>query len=473
VLKLKNQKTILKNHLISGLVVFTVLIGSLAVFGQIAKAQGQPSMISPPLHNLGNSAYIMDNEKEIATARWDTINAENEEIFQGYLGWDTQKIGYADFAALYNSGKTKKIKRGRVMIDGWGQGSLPDPNIAASYNLATLKALLKYGVEVRFYNPTTTMSALLTPGKSMGRMHFKVTWLKGQNIVESGDPNNLSINFRADHHLGKRGVGYRSTETMMQGPVYLDVQEYIEDAWAHGTAPDLSSVTDDELANAERNLERYFKAAKAIREKNPAIDWASKLKPIESIKFIHDTVEQKGILFPLHDRFQSFIDSSEKTEGPLYLISPYIDLPTPLFEAIKRARQRGVEVTVITTSMQSSDMKMSSYVFVPQAENLQALGVKVYIHDNKDLLHIKMVKQGNTVFSGLSDNLNNRSKETDIEGGYEFTDPKYAADADQIINTLITKETKPFDSSTLTTGTMCLVRVWQAFSQVPFIHNQL
>jgi len=468
-LKDKRESLKTKINLISRLVVLVIATGSLGLFDPMAWGQGQPGLNSP--NSRGNKAYLMDDEKEIATARWDLINMEPREIFQVYLEWDTQKLGYANFAALYNSGKTKKIK-GRVMIDGWGVNNLPNLNIADSFNLATLKALKNKGVEVRFYNPVSRYTDLLNPGSSMGRMHFKVTWLKSLNIIETGDLNNLNINFRADNRPGKKGLGYRSTETMVQGPISLDVAEFAESIWSHGTVPDLSSVTDEELRQAERNLERYFGAATAIREKAPSIDWFSKLEEVDSIKFIHDDLNNKGKVFPLDDEFVKIIDGTEVIDGPLTLVSPYIDLPKPLFKSVKKARKRGVPVNVITTSMDSSDMKMASYVFIPQAEKLQALGVKVYVHEDMDLLHVKLIKRGNVVLLS-SHNFNRRSKMTDIEAGFEYGDKNYASKVDTLINKLITEESKPFDPSKLSLATMCNVRIWQALTKIPFIGNQL
>ena len=222
-------------------------------------------------NSKGNKALFLDDETEVGSARWDFIKNETGEIFMDYLLFDFPKVGNAMLSLLWHKAKTEGVKS-RIVIDGWGPEVWDD----CALRLPLLKVLADAGVEIKVFNPVNRSSfTTYLNFDSAKRDHGKILYLKDQKVAALGDRNVQNINFRLQKTSNKTGLSYRSTEVFVQGNATQDVSNYLEDLWQVAKSPDLSTVTPEQMAKAERDMERYYKRVSQISY--PSQDWTARM----------------------------------------------------------------------------------------------------------------------------------------------------------------------------------------------------
>lgn len=408
-------------------------------------------------------AYFMDDEKEVAQARWDLIKNENKEVFAAFLLFDGNKAGRVALAAAREA--RRRGARVRILTDAWNMESWMDETI----DRATMAALIKEGVEIRQFNPVdvTSKSKYLNPD-NFKRMHDKLIYFGGQNIAATGDRNMQNINFRLQKTNGQSGKSYRSIETLIQGEVVEDIKSYMERSWNISEVPDLEGITEEDIIRANRNMDRVLKVAQ--NSSLPTVDWEAKLQDVESLKLLADVPGKKGIEFPIEEEI---VEKIKGAKSKVVIVSPYIRLTGDLLKEIKAAKARGVkEVEILTAAFSRTDSKASSVAFAPQAKELMALGIKVSQLEGKDLLHAKAVRIDNEFSYITGHNFNGRSRFTDQESGVCVKCADYANRVDNFIAS-VRKESVPFNLGPTSFGRACKNKVIQFMIKVPLIGHQI
>jgi cardiolipin synthase len=129
----------------------------------------------------------------------------------------------------------------------------------------------------------------------------------------------------------------------------------------------------------------------------------------------------------------------------LLISSPYLIPDAGLFDALRLARFRGVDVRVL--SLYRPDHYVSYYAGRYFSAGLLAIGVKVYQY-RKGMMHAKlMMVDGRWAMVG-SANLDNRSLHLNFEVGCALTDPALVADLEAAFERDL-KEAVPLDREVL------------------------
>lgn len=405
------------------------------VRGPPVHLQVVPPAAQSPFKEHPGRALFMDKEEDVGNARWDLIKGESKEIFAAYYLWDGNKVGAATLAGLREAAQKRGAKV-RVILDGWA----PENWVDATLDADVLKALKESGVEIRIFNPVdlSKFTTYLKPG-TYNRMHDKLLYLGGQKVLETGDRNVQNINFRMQRKGGKAGISYKSTAAIMQGDAVDEAKQHLEDLWEVSKAPDLSEATPEGTAKAHENFDRYLNVMNSA--KHTPQDWVSKMVPVESIQFVHDSPGKKGGLSPLD---QEFIKEMDKATDHITVTTPYPNFPKEYVEAFHRALTRKVKVQIIVPAVETTDVKISLDVFAMQSYELQKMGVQIFTHQGPDFLHGKSLEiDGKTAYVGSS-NMNMRGSRTDSESGVIVRDAAYAKQLEAFNQHLFTQETKPY-----------------------------
>lgn len=381
-------------------------------------------------------ALLLEDEEQVAKARWDFLRAENKEILATYFLWDRDKVGMVTLTEIL-----KAVRRGakaKILIDGWGPAQWEDCQIKPG----TLKTLQREGVEIRYFNlPREGSKILKYLPSNLGRSHDKLMILGEGKTVFIGDRNVQNINFRLQKTNGKTGESYRSVEVIAQGPASLRAREYFIEMWngKKVNAPDLSGVSWKEEQDAFWNLDRY---SRLLNEMYSApIDWQSKMNEVQSIQFVSDVPGEKRKSFGQELDLLRLFDEAKRT---ITIISPYINLTPRFMGAVEKALARGVKITILSASKDATDARLSSELFEVQANRLIKMGVKIHLHQGPDFMHAKgMIIDDQVSYIG-SHNFDLLSEWLNYESGMIIRDVGFTKQISDFYGEMIQRESKMF-----------------------------
>ena len=374
----------------------------------------------------GNRALFLSEDQAVGFARWDFIQNENKSISSVYYMMDGNKVGASALAGYREAAKRGALVR--LIMDGYTPASWID----TQFDPGVLKAAILDGVQIKMFNPVN-LSNVFTNAKLLTykRTHDKMSVFGGQKTVDLGDRNFQNVNFRLLTKGKNSSTGiksYRSIETFVQGEVVNEAQAYFDEMWKSKKVAelDLSQVTDAQVEQGRKNLDRYLKVmneATAAGKHQPQ-NWFEKMKPVKEVHFFHDSIEGKGRITGGELVIADFIASAQHS---LKIISPYIVL-TPVFEkALEKAIQNGVkDIEVFTAAPFATDVPFSSLAFERQAMKLKKWGVKVYQHQGPELMHAKGLVVDGTKAAIMTHNLDAVSEYVNLESGLIFDDETMA-----------------------------------------------
>ena len=363
-------------------------------------------------------ANVTWDENESLEWRLSGIRKENEEIFASYLLFDGNKVGRLGLA-LMREAKRRGVKKVRLIVDGWPVNLFVDKFI----DLPTIAALASEGVEVRYYNPVNLMSlTTYRNGDFLKRSHDKLLFLRGQNVVHSGDANWQNVNFRRQNTKNLKGKSYLSIEAVIQGEAAKASANHMEHIWQISKAPDFSQVTAQEIKNANKRMDWVLKAVENIPRKYE--DWNVNAMRVDNVTFLAehpDTKPRKLGEYSDIDRLQMDILRNAKSGEKVVLMAPYVRFLPAYLAELELARARNVEVIVYVPAKAASDTSIPSTALELQYPKLEKLGVLVFEVAEGfavgDFLHAKMWRSGSLNWL-TSHNLNPRSTFTDLESGF-------------------------------------------------------
>ncbi|HAA10357.1 MAG TPA: hypothetical protein DCE41_01160 [Cytophagales bacterium] len=366
-----------------------------------------------PKAEIQDKAFFMQDEQQVLQARWDMLRREKQEVFASYYLFDGNRLGRIALAELRQA--AQRGARGRLVVDQVAVDAWRDEKI----DLYTLKALQEDGVEIRQFHPVSFYNPMhYFDWRSYSRLHDKLLYLGGQQVLFTGDRNMQNFNFRSQNSKGKRGMSYRSVEVMTQGSMVEEVLPRMEQVWAESQPYVLENLDTRMVDRARMHLERALAWAQERFPTNPA-NWADTLQPVNRIEFVGDNPALKGQVFPIDERVIHMIQLAKQK---IVIMSPYINLSRLYRRLLQEAIGRGVEVQLITASRASNDNGFSFCIFSTQVKALRKMGIKIFYHQGPDFLHAKMfVVDEEKVLLGAH-NFNHRSTYNDVESGVIIRD---------------------------------------------------
>jgi cardiolipin synthase len=285
-----------------------------------------------------------------------------------------------------------------------------DPTGEALYDLLAHKA--KEGVEVRLlfdamgclYLRGTSLEPLcraggrtaaflpLNPLRSLIRVslrnHRKIVVIDGRVAFAGG----MNI---GDEYLGKsKRLGYwRDSFLRLEGPAATHLQRVFAEDWEFATRDTLGGGL-------------YFPESPPC---GPSAVQVAASGPDQEVNTIREIY------------FAAILAARER----LWIASPYLIPDAGLFDALRLARHRGVDVRVLT--LYKPDHYISYYASRYFSAALLAMGVRVYQY-KKGMMHSKlMLVDGRWAMVG-SANLDNHSLHLNFEVGCALQDPALVAD---------------------------------------------
>jgi putative cardiolipin synthase len=372
----------------------------LALLFTLATALGQPGPL-PTLESAeplnaprSNAPRSLDGDVELLVqrrlahqTRLALIANETRELRYNTFIFGLDETGRSTLGALVDAA-TRGVKV-KLIVDGFHLENL------ARYR-HTLQALMDLGVEVRVFNPVYRH-----PLSINNRNHMKS--LIGTQEMIVGGRNTQNHYFRE----------YIDVEAHVRGPTVQSAASHYDEVFnsPHVRAP-VGTSNLDETLKARRDLLAWAREFRMNR--TPPNRRLSRSTDVEDIRYIGDPAD------PVAKRTaglnQEIVAMINRAERSLEFVNPYVLMSPEVEEAIRRARARGVRVSVMTNSSATTDSGLVARAWEIKREHLLEMGVEVY-ESTQNYVHAKtIIRDGREVFIG-SFNLDMRSFNLNLENG--------------------------------------------------------
>lgn len=329
--------------------------------------------------SVGNAIEVLDDGDAAFQAKWDAIDAaQHQVLFETYI-FVHDAVGAQTLRHLEQA-----AKRGVdvwVLLDQFGSGMLTEDE------LAPLKAA---GAHVMFFNPFVRSLLRFVTGGDRGaltRDHRKLLVVDGRTGFAGG------MNVEARYAGARLGTGeIRDTDVRVDGPAAQDLgnvfrgsvrQAGHEPPVVHpltGPLPEPPGVTVQVLqSNVHRDMRAIQKALRLV---------------------------------------------TRRAQHAVWLCSPYFVPPLGLQRAMKFAARRGVDVRVLTASL-NSDVPAVTRAGRSLYDGLLKAGVRIFEYDARRL-HAKVAVVDKAYAQIGSFNLDRLSNQRNLEVMLSFLDRAHA-----------------------------------------------
>jgi cardiolipin synthase len=311
----------------------------------------------------GNAVVVYHETTDAFTALLEAIESARHYIHLEYFILRSDDTGARLLQLL-----ARKAKEGvevRLLYDGMGSLHL---------KRRSLRPLREAGGQIAAFLPLNPFHSLIRVNL---RNHRKITIVDGRVGFTGG----MNI---GDEYLGKSPVlGYwRDSFVRLEGPVVADLQRVFSEDWLFARRETLSE-------------DKY------VPEQPPAGDVCVQIAdsgPDQEINTIREIY------------FMAIVSARRR----LWIASPYLVPDSGLFDALRAARYRGVDVRILT--LLRPDHYISYYAGLYYAAELLPYGVKIYLY-RKGMMHAKVMVADEGWGMVGSANLDNRSLHLNFEIG--------------------------------------------------------
>ena len=350
---------------------------------------------------------ILATDREAAEARVEVALEAKLELFASYFIIGHDPLSLASLSLLRDA--SRRGVEVRLLVDAqWNQ--IPD---------ALQDHLVDEGVEIREYHPFR-LDRLSWIFK---RMHDKLLIADRRQLI-SGGRNIESTYFGFGHQIDRRN--YLDLDLWVEGGAAAEARSYYEDLWdSRHVRAIRSRSTPAERAAAGATLEphkKWLDAEIALARTDPDRPML-RFFEAEKIEFLHDPVGKTGNAPGVGHALLALLDEAEHTA---VIESPYL-IPSRAFRAgLRRVLGRGVEVRILTNSIQATDNLWAQAGYVGKKKGLVKDGLDLWEYSGPECLHAKAgVIDGRTVIVG-SFNLDPRSEFLNTEVALVVRDPAVA-----------------------------------------------
>jgi cardiolipin synthase A/B len=321
----------------------------------------------------GNAVTVYHDTEKAFAALLDDIGQARQYVHLEYFILRSDATGERLFQLL-----TRKAKEGvevRLLFDALGSLHLKD---------RVLRPLREAGGQVAAFLPLNPLHSLIRINL---RNHRKITVVDGRVGFTGG----MNI---GDEYLGKSPrLGYwRDAFLRVEGPGVTDLQRVFSEDW--------------EFTRKETLAEEKY--APPQPDAGTVCVQIADSGPDQEVNTIREIY------------FLAIINARRR----LWIASPYLVPDSGLFDALRAARYRGVDVRILT--ILRPDHYISYYAGLYYGALMLDLGVKVYLY-SKGMMHAKlMMVDGEWGMVG-SANLDNRSLHLNFEIGCMLHDTEQVA----------------------------------------------
>lgn len=360
-----------------------------------------------------NLFRLLHADYEAAQARADLINSSTTSIETSYYQIADDRMG-AWYLSLLKNAALRGV-RVRLMVDA-EHNDIP-PSVQ--------EHLMACGVHIKEYHPHFTGH----PGWQDRRMHDKTLIVDGRHLIVG------SRNIR-DCHFGRARLNYIDRDAYCQGPVARQARQYFDCLWMcdQVRATDLrpTVVQRIRLATTSRDAEVSPGSPKNVCacdwlatgcgltvcgqpiDCDAGRDWSAEACPACCASFVYDPCGVKGQPNSIEDQLLGLMD---RAHASIVLETPYFVMSKEQKRVLSAAAARGVQITLLTNSLASTDHVLVAAEFHDQKHWLLARGVQIWELAGPIHLHAKSaVVDGTIAFVG-SYNFDPRSQSLNTETG--------------------------------------------------------
>lgn len=406
----------------------------------LTPSKAVPANLTPDMSGI----YVLDDAHDAFVARATLIESADHTLDVQYYIWHKDVSGKILFNMLHRA--AERGVRVRLLLDDNNTNGLD--NILAALDSHP-------NIEVRLFNPF-----LIRKWRALGyltdfprlnrRMHNKS--LTADNYATIVGGRNIGDEY---FNIGK-DTAFADVDILATGRVVTEVSEDFDRYWASDSAYPFKSIVrhaqaqqgfaELEISDNDRNktlslYRRDLEQSKLFEAiKNNRIQWRhvkTKLVSDDPAKALDRARDKPQI----SEKIDEAIGTPEKE---IYLVSPYFVPTKSGTEAIADLKRQGVNVTVLTNSLQATDVAAVHSGYAKYRKPLLKAGVELYelkathaVPKSKDRgltgnpsasLHAKtFIVDRQRVFVG-SFNLDPRSARLNTEMGVVIESPQLAQD---------------------------------------------
>ncbi|WP_456381037.1 phospholipase D-like domain-containing protein [Hydrogenimonas sp.] len=249
-------------------------------------------------------------------------------------------------------------------------------------------------IELKIFNPNPWRRflrnvALVLNIETLGkRMHNKALVADGRTAIVGGR------NIGDEYYLPESPVMFIDADILAVGAVVPEISEAFEIYWRSE-----ESIKAEKILDGAFTPESFTRTLRNFRQINEIFEASGAFETIERSTFM-DAARRGTLKFTLADRAWFYYDlpqkvstskrdnethlssrireDIEKTRESLILVSPYFIPSGPMLERLKAARERNVDITVVTNSLASTDVAVVYSGYRKYIEPLLKMGVKLY-----------------------------------------------------------------------------------------------
>ncbi len=413
-------------------------------------------------HHGDSGFYFMSSDVNAFLARVLLIEAAQKTLDLQYYSFQPDRTGKYMLDRLLLA--AERGVRVRLLLDDWRDRAAMD-------RWLTMMEIYP-NIQVRVFNPflgprefplTRPLEAIFGQKRLRARMHNK-SFIADNSVAIVGGRN------IADDYFGASSDIYmRDLDVMAMGPIVQKVSAVFDDYWNCVLAIPLKALVPYEpSARGLKRVRRELEAERAALENSPygvKMQKSDFLKRAETgeLRLVWARVGEVLADNPLKviNRHHSHLDKMgqqireflESAQGEILIITPYLVPGKAGLQWLRKVRQRGVTVKILTNSLASTDEIVAQFGYMHYRKALLPMGVQLYelrpvpgrrgeedeppeeehtLHlggSSQGALHAKLiVLDGRWVFVG-SLNFDPRSFYFDTQDGIIIYSPQFAQEA--------------------------------------------
>ncbi len=372
------------------IVIFYLLLSISLVLGQPdpSTLSDQPTPAgTPAIAARSNNVELLVQRRLAHQTRLALIARETRE-----LRYNTYIIGLDETGRSTLGGLVDAAQRGvkvKLILDGINLEKL------ARFR-HTLQALIDLGVDVRIYNPVYRH-----PMSINNRNHMK-SLIGTQEMVVGGRNTN-------NHYFSE----YIDVEAHVRGQSVQDAVRHYDEVFnsAQVRLP-MRSNNAEEVARARQNLVAWSREFKAnLSPPNRALGSTT---AVEDVRYVGDPADPVAKRAAGMNR--EIIAMIDRAQESLEFMNPYVLMSPEIEDAVRRARARGVRISVATNYHSPVDPGIVRRAWEIKRQDLINMGVEVF-ESTQNYVHAKtIIRDGREVYIG-SFNLDMRSFNLNLENG--------------------------------------------------------
>lgn len=340
-------------------------------------------------HPDKSAVYMLEKGEESLLARAWLVESARKTIDVQYFIWSIDNIGTLASEALLSA--AERGVKVRVIVD----------DLMIDAESETMLSLSAHpNIQIKIYNPKHSVGIgffkqlwnLLTDFRSANqRMHDKLV-IYDQTVAITGGRNMADEYYDYDHTYN-----FRDRDVLAAGDVIPTMQKSFENFWNSPLSISLESLLVDKqklltptaiknytqwLHNYAQDTDNYAPEVRdSITDMSERIDGLlSKLLWVDAY-YIHDLPGKNNNTRKLDGgglSTTSLIDLLSKARNRILIESPYLIMPEGGFEFFAELLDKGIEISIVTNSLSSTDNLQAYSGYNNQKQRLLDLGLKIF-----------------------------------------------------------------------------------------------